>query len=179
MNSKKRNRSTFCLMPMLGIDRSYMYWDEYYYLNCYVAIDEFPEDKNKLYLLFNFDKQTEAYLAVRDKLSKSEYFAREFCHTSKSADYIIFVFNIPDKYKREVTRYKEGKYSTFSREYKNLIFKVHKVTDKKELYHIIMKTDKRRLRLSNELNHDIDEDTELWEKPKEDIDLKLKLSDLE
>lgn len=174
----KRNRSSFCVMPILDIARNDLFWDNpLYYLNCYVAIEEFPEDKDKFYLLFNFDKNTEAYLAVREILSKNDYYAREICHSSKTQDYILFVFNIPSKFKRDVTRFREGKYSKLSREYKNLIFKVHKVTDKKELYHIIMKTDKRRLRLSNELNYDIDEETELWEKPKHE-DLILILSDL-
>lgn len=173
----KRNKSTFCVMPMLDIKRDDLYWD-FYYLNCYVAIEEYPEDKDKFYLLFDFNKETQAYLTTRDLISKCDNYAREFCHTSKTKDYIIFVFNVPEKYKREVTLFKEGRYSEFNREYKNLIFKVHKVTDKKELWHIIMKSDNRRKRLSEELNHEIDKDTELWEKPKTE-DLKLILSNLE
>jgi len=173
----KRNKSTFCIMPILGIGRDEFYWD-FYYLNCYVSVKEYSDDKNKFYLLFNFEGELQAYLTVKEVLNKSDYYEKELLHSSIDNDYVVFVFNIPDKYKEEVKKFKRGEYSKFSRDYKNLIFKIHKVTDKKELYHIIMKTEKRRKRLSLELNHDIDTDTELWEKPRK-RDLILILSDLD
>lgn len=161
----ERNKSSFCVMPLLGIKRDELYWD-FFYLNCYVGIKERKELNNHFCLLFKF-KGTQDYLTVKEKLIQHEYFKEEISHTSKTSEYKIFVFTVNIENAKAIALFKKGKYSKFSDSHKNLISKVHKLTKRKELYHILKKTESRRIELAKEYNHSRLEDfDELWSMPK-------------
>ncbi len=159
MNKIKYNKSTFCILPILNVARDDLYWN-FFFLNCYISIKEHPELNNHFFLLFQF-KNNDSYITVKEKLIIHELFDSEIEHNK----FNIFVFKIPKDFKRDVKLFKLGKYSKFSREYKNMIFEVHEVIQKDLLFHILNKTAERRLKLSKKLNHDIPEDVELWALP--------------
>jgi hypothetical protein len=160
---------------MLGIDRNELYW-KFFLLNCYISVIEYPDLKNHFFLLFKF-KNKDSYLAVKEKLLQSKLYKEERKHTTKSGDYYIFVFNVPQERKKDVALFKLGKYSQISREFKNMIFKVHSVTQEKPLFHILNRSKMRRIKLSNDLDYDIPEDLDLWTVP-HDHEETLTLKDL-
>lgn len=163
-------------MPMLGIDRNELYW-KFFFLNCYIGVEDYPHYDNHFFLLFKF-KNIPAYETVRKKLKEHKLYKTTMKHSTKNEDYFIFVFNIPKEQKNNVQLFKEGKYSKFTREYKNSIFKVHRVKQDKPLYHILNKTKTRRLKLSKDLDWEIPEDVDLWDIPYMDEEI-LSLKNLE
>ncbi len=156
-------------MPMLGIDRNKLYWKEFF-LNCYIGIKEYPQKGDKFFLLFKFNN-TQDYLKVRELLKEEETFSDEMAYSSPNGEYVIFMFKVNKKFNKEYRLFKEGKYSQFSNEYKNLIMRVHLVTQDKLLYHILNKTEKRRKQLSNDWDYPLSEKAELWSLPRDEDEI--------
>jgi hypothetical protein len=150
-------------MPLLDVKRDELYW-QFFFLNCYISIKEYPKLDKHFFLLFKF-KSKDAYNTVKETLTNNKLFKEELSHSTKSGDYNIFVFNIPKKAEEDVKLFKNGKYSKLSTEYKNTIMRIHLVKQNKPLFHILNKTKSRRIKLSEDLNYEIPEDVDLWSIP--------------
>lgn len=115
------NRTYTYLFPMIGLS-SGMKRDEFLYLRgLFCKNDDFPELFNKLYMLLKFNKERE-FVFYEDKLRTLDIYDFNY---EPDKYHSIFVFNIPDEYKREYEKFIQSKYSEFSDNYKNSIIKFH------------------------------------------------------
>lgn len=161
--SIKYNKSSFCILPILNINRDLLYWNNSL-LNCYIGIKEYEDYKDHIILLFKF-KSTAPFLSVKELLINHSLYRTSISFTSKSTEYHLFIMNLPEDKKEVLDLFKKGKYSKFNKEYKDLIEIIHKVTPKKQLYHILRKTNDLRKQLEQKLGAKIPVELDLWSIP--------------
>jgi hypothetical protein len=81
--------------------------------------------------------------------------------TDPSTNTVLFVFTIPNRVKEDFAKFKRGKYSKFSEEYKLDILRFHNVNDDSEIAQILWQDDKRRKDMEEKLGCTLDSDSEL------------------
>jgi len=166
----KNNSSTF-LLPALKLDKHIL--ANHGFVNCYINDQDHDSSyKNCIYLLFNnkegdlissFDEIIN-YIELQHKII--EVYDIEYAHT-------VIVVKFPSNFIKDLKLFKEGKYSKFSKEYKD-IFPKEKITNGvKEntlYYHIFNKTEwlkgwwAKRLGYEDEKEFSPDE---FWEYPQD------------
>lgn len=99
------------------------------YFHSEIDLDYNENYRNRIYVVFN--KKTIKQELVDLLASLDNYIRAEFI-----LDFIIFVFKIPDVFLNDFLLFKEGQYSKFSKEYKDLITKCwpYKLNLKEILY---------------------------------------------
>lgn len=168
----KYNKSSFCILPVLNIDRESLQWNTNL-INCYIGIKEYPEYDNHVILLYTF-KDSNSIKQLDFIFSQNKLFVNHIVYTNKTTDYFIYIFN-SELLKEILPLFKKGKYSKFSQSYKDQIERIHKVTPNKKLYHILRKTDKLRKELEFRIGDKIPKENDLWSIPyKKDEVLTLK-----
>ena len=149
----KRTKSTTFIMPMLFGSRKLYFWNTFF-VNCFIAT---PEDKDCIALLYRWSADTR-YIKFEKILKEFKCFRRRY---DPSPNYVMFVFDIPNGFKREYRAFMLGKYSKFSREYKLDILDFHGADINDEVGQIIFKSDKRRELLEKRLNAQLPKESEL------------------
>src|SRR6056297_1128928 len=112
-----RNKTFTYLLPMLGDNLNH-------FKNCscvYLCDVDRPEIKNKLLLLYRLNKdwsnEIDEWLKQHSQYNQS-YKVKD--------DYWMYVFDLPENYRKNYFLFKEGKYSLFDDEYKRHIVSFHK-----------------------------------------------------
>lgn len=100
-------------MPMLGFSKS-SYTE--YFINCHILNEEEP----KLVIIFDNIEDIDLNLQIY-KLKK--YYTFEKISTIN--DEIVVILKIPDVYIKDYNKFLQGKYSTFSEDYKKTLMKIH------------------------------------------------------
>jgi len=110
-------RSTTYILPLLGNNRADFPSDSHTFLGD-VNREEF---KNKILLLIK--KRTDPWFVqnLESLILKEEYETSYDCNNN----YLMLVYNIPEKYKDNYFKFKEGKYSLFDDEYKRKVLSFH------------------------------------------------------
>lgn len=145
------NKTTTYLLPCLESGKKTFSCHDYM-INAY--IDESGKYINILYRYVSDDY----YKTLELKLLKHKYYIDTI---DISNEYIIHKFEIPEKYKEDVTLFIKGMYSKFSSVLKRRILEFHNKGKNSELYGILYKTSEYRKKLENSLNIDFDESWEL------------------
>tara|TARA_R100001510_G_scaffold15057_1_gene12362 strand:+ start:1019 stop:1756 length:738 start_codon:yes stop_codon:yes gene_type:complete len=152
-----RTKSSVFIMPMLSGSKD-LYFYNTLFLNCFIATEDYP---NSIILLYRFSGSA-LFLKFEQALKKFTTFKDMI---DPSPHHVMFVFDIPSKYKDDYNKFILGKYSHFSPELKDAIFKFHKTDMHSSLGQILYKSEKRRLRLSQNLGMEIPTDMELFDIP--------------
>ena len=152
-----RTKSSVFIMPMLSGSKE-LYFYNTLFLNCFIATEDHP---NSIILLYRFSGSA-LFLKFEQALKKFTTFKDMI---DPSPHHVMFVFDIPTKYKDDYNKFILGKYSHFSPELKAAIFKFHKTDMHSSLGQILYKSEKRRLRLSQNLGMEIPPDMELFDIP--------------
>ena len=152
-----RTKSSVFIMPMLSGSKE-LYFYNTLFLNCFIATEDHP---NSIILLYRFSGSA-LFLKFEQALKKFTTFKDMI---DPSPHHVMFVFDIPTKYKDDYNKFILGKYSHFSPELKDAIFKFHKTDMHSSLGQILYKSEKRRLRLSQNLGMEIPPDMELFDIP--------------
>lgn len=129
--AKRLNKSSFFILPLIGIDNTY-----YGLINSYLGY--FESDK-----LVGMDGDS-IYVNIK-------YYDEKLRGNSNYKDYYqlkdntyMYVFSIPDKFKNDFFSFVDGKYSLFSEEAKYILCKSSTVNSRKiessNLYGILYKT---------------------------------------
>lgn len=131
---KSYNWTTVFLSPILR--RS---WDWYkgYVENFYYQDAKRPDLKEHLFLLLNSEDSDE-YRALEAELEFHTYFCTKYDPTSTQ---VMFVFSIPDNFKKDYALFKLGKYSQFSDDLKDMILNLEQSGKN---YDILYRTESRR-----------------------------------
>ena len=75
--------------------------------------------------------------------------------------FVIFVFSIPKEYRKDMLKFKQGKYSKFSDIYKLKILDFHGLEVDSPVGQVLFRSDKRRFELEQKLGVTLEKDSEL------------------
>tara|TARA_Y100001963_G_C6730204_1_gene423485 strand:+ start:483 stop:1241 length:759 start_codon:yes stop_codon:yes gene_type:complete len=149
----KRTKSSIFVMPMLGGNRNLFFWNKLF-TNCFL---ETPEEKNCIALLYRWSGDP-LFVKFEQVLSKFKSFRAKY---DPDPNYVLFVFNIPKKYKHDYELFKKGKYSQLSKSYKISILDFHNSEPYEEIGQVLYKDPKRRELMEDKLGTTLSDDLEL------------------
>jgi len=110
-------RSTTYILPMLGKKISDFPTD----LNCFLGDTNKVELKDKIFLIVK-NQSDPWFVANIESLCLKDNFIESYeCNNN----YTMFVFDVPEEYKSEYFKFKEGKYSLFDDTYKRKVLNFH------------------------------------------------------
>ena len=149
----KRTKSSVFIMPMLPGSKQLYFWNKLF-VNCFIATQE---EEDCIALLYRWSTDLR-YIKFEKILTEFKFFKRRYDPTS---NYVMFIFNIPPGYKKELRAFKMGKYSKFSKSYKVDILEFHNADIQDEIGQILFKSEERKQLLETKLNATLPEDSEL------------------
>ena len=153
--STKPTKSKHFIMPILGHDRKFWHYDSWLY-NCYLGLDT-----NDIVLTYRFGKNPK-YLEFEKAICKVQGY---FMTSDPNYDLVNFHFRIPDKFRKSVLYFMEGKYSLMSKELKNTIIKFHDYKPFGKTWQILHKDSKLREQMEIDFGVPIHADLELFDIP--------------
>jgi hypothetical protein len=149
----KRTKSSIFIMPMLGGNKKLFFWDRLF-VNAFI---ETPEEKDCIALLYRWSSDP-LFIKFEKALSKFRSFRKKY---DPNPYYVLFVFDIPKRYKRNYKLFKEGKYSKFSKTYKIEILDFHDLEIDNEVGQILFQSPKRKKIMEDKLGTILEDDSEL------------------
>ena len=149
----KRTKSSTFIFPMLTGNRRLFLWNTLF-VNCFLHTDE---DSNCISLLYRWSSDS-LFLKFEKALSKFKSFKKRY---DPNPNYVMFVFNVPEKYKKEYVLFLKGKYSKFSQDYKLHILDFHGLEMDSEVSQILFRSKKRKKALETKLNCPLPKGSEL------------------
>lgn len=156
-------KSSMFIMPMLTGNRR-LFLFESLFVNCFTGITiKDVTYENKIVLLYRFSGET-LFLKFEQALKQFPGFIDTF---DPSPYFVAFVFEVPDKHLDNYIKFINGKYSKLEPQYKEIILGFHNFGPEGELGQIMFKSSKKRERLEESLNVELDEDAELYSIPDE------------
>jgi hypothetical protein len=154
------NKSKTYLLPLISKDVSIEF--DYLLINTYIKFNRNIDIDYPFGLLYEIEN-TDAWNEYNDYLTLNPLY-----HTSHLAgcDKKLFIFRFPEKYFREYTLFKEGKYSQFDTEAKSLIISYSALAYKyppliEDLTGVLFRHKSRRIKIEKELGMSIPESCEL------------------
>ena len=150
--AKKTKSSTF-IMPMLGGTRRLFFWTRLF-LNCFIK----TEKEGYCISLLYRQSEDPLFLKFENAVSQFKDFKRVYSPTENT---IMFIFDIPKKFKRNFKHFLNGAYSKFSALYKVDLMRFHDQSVDSELGQILYKDPSRREKMEDRLGVILEDDTEL------------------
>ena len=152
-STARLTKSSLFLLPMLGGTRRLFMYNKLF-VNAFIAAEQ---HEDCIALLYRFSGDT-IFLKFEQALKKFNSFRDTF---DPSPYFVMFIFDVPDTYRKEYDLYMDGKYSKFSPEFKSRIMEFHGFNIHGEMAQILFQDEKRRLRLQEELDAEIEPGSEL------------------
>lgn len=155
--NKKMTCTTLFLRPTLEIKTRDLEANNF--INAY--LDDISHDihyEDCIYLLFkphDFDKFQYFLSRERSRISIVEDYDYE--------EYVVVVYNIPEKFKKDYQLFLEGKYSEFSKDIREVIG--NNISPECIQLKVITKSPELKEHWEKEFGVEMDQDQEVWEKP--------------
>jgi hypothetical protein len=145
------NKSGIYILPMLGF-KDTQFWSKFtmpqcQFRNCFIG-DNIKGTKNRILLVYEFSSNT-SYKNFENTLRKHELFEEDF---EFGSHHTVFVFRVPEEYKKDYNLIIVGKYSEISKTYKDHIIDFHSFVADSETFGILYKTGKRKEQLEAIIN---------------------------
>lgn len=152
----KKNKSSVFLLPMLGINLNL-------FKNFYNVYNQSVYEKNnedrKIYIVYKTENINQEIL---NSISKSVYYL-----DNKDIDsFTIIRYRVPSIYLNDFKLFCNGKYNSFSKEYKNLLLKCYSI-NKVEFEKILNTLPKTKQELAEKFNVNIEDIKEVYSIPDE------------
>tara|TARA_R110002020_G_scaffold165581_3_gene353103 strand:- start:26753 stop:27508 length:756 start_codon:yes stop_codon:yes gene_type:complete len=159
MTMARRTKASLFILPMLSGNRKNYFYDTLL-LNCFVGTED---HKNVIALLYRFSGKKE-FVDFEHYLKSLDNFI-ECVDTSNKTT--LYIFNVPEKHKKEFNLFLAGKYSKFDSKYKLKILRFHGFTKDSTLGKILYKAASRRKQLETALGPEvtIEKSAELYSIP--------------
>ena len=148
----KRTKSFTYLLPMLGPGKEFFIMDKL--VNVFIATEN---NKDCIALLYRFSGDP-LFLQLEKAYKQFSYF-REIEDTDPY--HVLFVFNVPDKYRKVYNQFIKGKYSQFNKLYKLHILEFFNYSKDSQTCQILFRSTKRREFLEKLLDVTLPEKAEL------------------
>lgn len=149
----KRTKSYTYLLPMLGPGKELFMIDKL--VNVFVGTQNHDDC---IGLLYRFSSDP-LFLQLEKAFKQFSYF-RAIEDTDPY--HVLFVFNVPKKYRKVYNKFIKGKYSKFPQIYKLHILDFFNLDKHSQVCHILFKTEKRRHLLEKILGTDLPLESELY-----------------
>ncbi len=164
--AKENNCSALFLMPLyrIGIERL----KKHGFINTYLD-DVFKEDisDGRLYFLFKPPDMYEFGNFLEEENERHAYILEDY----DSPPYVIVVYKLPEEWKDDYQLFYEGKYSRFSKEYKNMFPKIVTqggIPAASIQWAVFEKAPALKEEWESEIGIELEESNELWESPRFD-----------
>tara|TARA_R110002051_G_scaffold119638_1_gene192987 strand:- start:739 stop:1506 length:768 start_codon:yes stop_codon:yes gene_type:complete len=159
-----RTKASLFIIPMFpGLKRNYFY--DNLLLNCFIGT---PEQDDVIALLYRFSG-AKSFMEMEGSLKKLKTFESMEDPSNKT---VLYVFNVPDKYKDDYDHFIAGRYSKFSDSYKRRILEFHGVERGSVIGQILNKAKARKKVLEDRIYDEMDkqkgglpDDAELYSVP--------------
>lgn len=148
----KRTKSFAYLLPMLGPSKNLFMMDKL--VNVFTGTQK---NKDCIALLYRFSGDP-LFLKLEQAFKKFSYF-REIEDTDPY--HVLFVFNVPDKYRKDYNKFIKGKYSKLLKMYKLHILEFHELDTDSQVCHVLFQSNKRRKILETILAAPLPDNSEL------------------
>jgi hypothetical protein len=168
----KSNKSQTYLLPLLSelvdLDKKYFKFIK----NTYIYIEGY---ENCIALLHDFSFRNPDFTAYEHKLVKNELFV----DLIDIEDQVFYIFKFPEVYLHEYNCFKEGKFSAFGVDAKELILEFYNHIYKRnpnatsfllKVNQVLFKDKKLKNQIEDELNVRLDDNAELSTLPDEDAE---------
>jgi len=121
MSRTRYNKSKTYLLPLLSelVEFDRKFFDNMH--NVFIA-DDLNHYKDCLYILHDFSFRNPEFTLYENKLTRSEYFVDL---VDVDNNQVLYVFKFPEEYMHEYNKFKEGKYSHFGVDAKELILEFY------------------------------------------------------
>ena len=115
--SYSRNRTTYYLLPCLGLSKQKLFFDSYF-INAYLDIDNDKSLNGKfLYLAYRFIRG-EKYRYFESLITKYPNYYKTI---DVSPNLVVYAFTIPKEHWEDISKFKNAEYSKFSSKLKEKI----------------------------------------------------------
>jgi hypothetical protein len=152
-----RTKASLFVLPMLPGNRQSYYYDTLL-LNCFVG----TKDRNDVIaLLFRFSGM-KSFISLEESLKKLKSFIKTEDPTNAT---VLFVFDVPEKYKKNYQKFINGKYSEMDTDYKYRILNFHNASEDGTIGQILFKGDERKHQLEEIIGQSLPENAELLSFP--------------
>jgi hypothetical protein len=149
----KRTKSYTYILPMMGPGKELFMIDKL--VNVFIKTQK---NDDCIALLYRFSADP-LFLQLEKAFKQFSYF-REI--EDVDPYHVLFVFNIPNKYRRIYNQFINGEYSKFSQLYKLHVLEFFDLNKHSQVCQILFKTEKRRKLLEEVLGTSLPEDSELY-----------------
>lgn len=147
------NKSFLFILPFLGLTiRNSPDPILNYCSGVYIGDASDSELQNKILILFE-DIRDPLSDDIENTFTKNEWYRGQYV---PKEGYVMYIFEVPDSYKKDYEYFIEGKYSLFNDSLKKLIVKYHckKLDVHSPIYGVLYKTEQRREYLEKLLSYD-------------------------
>ena len=152
-----KTKASIFMLPMLTGTQDLFFYNTLF-VNAFIGVGG---DYDCLGLLYRFSGSS-TFLKFEQALRSFKDFKEVI---DPSPYFVLFVFNVPDKFKDDYVKFIKGKYSRLSPELKENIFKFHGVDPDSSIGQILYKSGKRKLRLEESLKTQLPKNAELLDIP--------------
>lgn len=156
--NKKYNKSAIFLLPMLGLSNK-VFGD--FYNVYYKTIYNNNQDEKRIYLVYNIIK-------INNTITNNIINNENYINNYYLDGFQVFIYRVPNNYLRDFILFYNGKYNSFSKEYKELLINFYSIFNKKiDLNKILNTLPKYREELADNLNVNIQDINEIYPIPDE------------
>jgi len=153
VSTASMTKSSMFVFPMLGGSRRLYLFNELF-VNCFIGDQK---HKDCIVLLYRFSGNS-TFLKFEQALSQFSTFVETY---DPSPEFVAFVFKIPTQHEKDFYNFKTGKYSELGGEYKSKLLDFHGFDVHGDLAQIIYRSERRRLRLQQQLGVELPLNAEL------------------
>jgi hypothetical protein len=164
INTCKESKAKHFMLPAIGYNREYYRYNTFLE-NVYIGSNH-PKTKHipegiAIFCLYRFFDWPTFQVMERD-LQKNPY----YIDAIDVDDYhVLYVFEVPPHFRPNIEIFKLGKYSEFTKSFKEQILNFHKFPMTGETAQILFKDSRRRKQLELEFGMEFHKDLELFSKP--------------
>ena len=162
------NYSKFFLTPIYGGNKfSWKY--PTFMINTYLNISKndkwtFDRNRNVLYLVYRFSPN-DIFCKLENKIFENPDFLKKYDVIDNDDRFVIYIMNIPKKYRKDVSLFKKGKYKYLSEDLKKKIMHFHELHKDSHMANVLHDSDILRSKMEYDLGCDIPEQLSLYSKP--------------
>jgi hypothetical protein len=153
------NRTFSYVLPMIGdtvLEFRGKIFPQSYYRNCFIANEDLPEKDSHIFLLYKFSGKTE-FIEYEARLLQYPNCIGSY---DPDTEHVMFIFEIPDKWKADFELFKQSRYSEMSARYKKHIMNFHDLKPQGPIAGTLYRKEFRYKQLEEQLGIDIPRDQE-------------------
>ena len=153
----KRTKASMFILPLFRGNRNLYFWNRLF-LNCFIS----TEKRDKCIALLYRWSSDPLFLDFEQSIKKLKAYKKTY---DISSEYILFEFNVIEKYNKIYNQFINGEYSKFTKDYKFKILNFHKLDVNSQIGQILFQDVRRKIKLEDRIGEILESSSELYSKP--------------